>query len=89
MRWRKMLYHTYKLYSPYGTVSIFHYKNTKTGDLINLETSEKRKGYGTILVNLAIAKAKKMKLKRLRVRVMDTEEANLFWKTFGIKNLAY
>ena len=83
-RWRKLPYSTWKFYSPRGTVTLSKVQNSAS--LINLSVTIKRQGYGTYLVNEAKRKAVRMKLQWLRVRVMETTEARLFWRKFGIAN---
>jgi GNAT superfamily N-acetyltransferase len=48
-----------------------------------LKAFEKRKGYGTKLVNLALDHARELGIKEVFLYSLPTEEAQAFWRTFG------
>jgi GNAT superfamily N-acetyltransferase len=53
--------------------------------LDRIEVFEKRKGYGTKLVQLALAHARELGVKQVHLYSLPTKEATAFWGSFGLE----
>jgi GNAT superfamily N-acetyltransferase len=53
----------------------------------NIRVHQKRQGYGTRLVMLALDHAKEIGFDRVHLFSLPTKEAVLFWESFGLGKL--
>jgi RimJ/RimL family protein N-acetyltransferase len=53
--------------------------------LDRIEVFEKRRGYGTELVRLALDHARELGIKKIHLYSLPTKEATAFWGSFGLE----